>query len=414
MAFRFLHTADIHLDSPLRTLALRDEALSAQIRGATRKAFTGLVDTCLERRLDALVIAGDLYDRDLHDMSTALFFGRQMRRLAEAGIRVFLIRGNHDAESVLTRELSLPDNVHVFGADGGTEKLAEAGVAIHGVSFASAHVPENLLNRYPAPVPGMVNIGLLHTSLTGAEGHDVYAPCSLADLRNHGFDYWALGHVHKRAVHAERPWVVMPGIPQGRDIGEDGAKSATLVTVDDDGTITTEDVPTAVAQFERVTVDLTGAETVNKVGARLEAALGELREVVAAPCLVARLSLTGETPLAAYIQRDDEWRHGEAQQAAESVGGTLIDKVTCAFGSTRQRESGALAELEALMRDPGALPPEVAEQTLAAMDTVRRTLPPEARKSFPDSDEARRDLVGQLIAEGADEVLARLRGAEEA
>ncbi|MFP4539296.1 MAG: exonuclease SbcCD subunit D, partial [Dichotomicrobium sp.] len=203
MAFRFLHTADIHLDSPLRTLALRDEALSAQIRGATRKAFTGLVDTCLERRLDALVIAGDLYDRDLQDMSTALFFGRQMRRLAEAGIRVFLIRGNHDAESVLTRELSLPDNVHVFGADGGTEKLAEAGIAIHGVSFASAHVPENLVNRYPAPVPGMVNIGLLHTSLTGAEGHDVYAPCSLADLRGHGFDYWALGHVHKRAVHAE-------------------------------------------------------------------------------------------------------------------------------------------------------------------------------------------------------------------
>jgi len=108
MAFRFLHTADIHLDSPLRTLAMRDAALSAHIRGATRKAFTGMVDTCLDQRLDALVIAGDLYDRDLQDMSTALFFGRQMRRLADAGIRVFIIRGNHDAESVLTRERAAP------------------------------------------------------------------------------------------------------------------------------------------------------------------------------------------------------------------------------------------------------------------------------------------------------------------
>ncbi|MFP4539162.1 MAG: exonuclease SbcCD subunit D, partial [Dichotomicrobium sp.] len=229
-----------------------------------------------------------------------------------------------------------------------------------------------------------------------------------------GFDYWALGHVHKRAVHAEKPWIVMPGIPQGRDIGEDGAKSATLVTVDDDGTITTEDVPTAVAQFARVTVDLGGAEDMADVAKAMETALADARESIMAPCLVARLSLTGETPLAARLQRDDDVTVGEARQAAESVGGTLIDKVKCAFGGARRAESGALAELEALMRDPDALPPEVAEQALAAMDTVRRTLPPEARKSFPDSDEARRDLVGQLIAEGADEVLARLRGAEEA
>lgn len=243
MAFRFLHTADIHLDSPLKTLAMRDESLGAQIRNATRRAFVGIVDACLAQRLDALVIAGDLYDSDIRDMSTALFFSRQMRRLDEAGVRVFIIRGNHDAESVLTRELSLPENVHLFDAHGDTVRLTDAGVAIHGLSFESAHVPENLLNRYPAPVPGMINIGILHTSLTGAEGHDVYAPCTLADLRGHGFDYWALGHVHKRAVHARAPWVVMSGIPQGRDIGEDGPKSGTLVTLGDDGAIAAEAVP---------------------------------------------------------------------------------------------------------------------------------------------------------------------------
>ena len=412
MAFRFLHTADVHLDSPLKTLALRDAELSAQIRNATRQAFVGIVDACLDQRLDALVIAGDLYDRDIHDMSTALFFGRQMRRLAEANVRVFLIRGNHDAEPVLTRELSMPDNVHVFGADGGTERLPDAGVAVHGVSFAAAHVPENLLNRYPAPVPGLVNIGLLHTSLTGAEGHDVYAPCSLADLRAHGFDYWALGHVHKRAVHAEAPWVVMPGIPQGRDIGEDGPKSATLVTVGDDGAITAEAVPTAVTQFERVAADLTGAESMGDTGEAIERALAEARETVAAPWLVARLTLTGETPLAARLRRDDDLTLNEARQAAESIGGTLIDRVKFAFGGARQAESGPLAELEALMT-PQSLPPEVAEQTLAAVDAIRRALPAEARKSLPDDDDARRALADSLMTEGAGDVLARLRGAEE-
>ncbi len=413
MAFRFLHTADIHLDSPLKTLALRDDALSAHIRGATRRTFAGIVDTCLERRLDALVIAGDLYDRDIHDMSTALFVGQQMRRLNEAGVRVFVIRGNHDAESVLSRELSLPDNVHIFGAEGGTDRLPDAGVAIHGISFGSAHVRENLLNRYPAPVPGMVNIGLLHTSLTGAEGHDVYAPCTLADLRGHGFDYWALGHVHKRAIHSQAPWVVMPGIPQGRDIGEDGLKSVTVVTVGDDGAITTEELPTAVAQFERVAADLTGAQSMADAAKEMERALAEAREAVAALWLVARVTLTGETPLAARLRRDDDLTLGEAQQAAESVGTTLIDRVKFAFGGAPEADSGPLAELESLMT-PEHLPPEIAEQTLRSVDAIRAKLPAELRRSFPDSEEARRALANELLAEGAGDVIARLRGAEDA
>ena len=413
MAFRFLHTADIHLDSPLKTLAMRDESLGAQIRNATRRAFVGMVDACLAQRLDALVIAGDLYDSDIRDMSTALFFSRQMRRLDEAGIRVFIIRGNHDAESVLTRELSLPENVHLFGAQGDTVRLTDDGVAIHGISFESAHVPENLLNRYPPPVTGMVNIGLLHTSLTGAEGHDVYAPCTLADLRGHGFDYWALGHVHKPAVHAQQPWVVMPGIPQGRDIGEDGPKSATLVTVGDDGAVAAEAVPTAVAHFERVAADLTGAETMADAAKAMERALADARDAVAAPWLVARLTLTGDTSLAARLRRDEDLTLSEARQTGESIGSTLIDRVKFAFGAAKQADSGPVDELAALVT-PDSLPPEVAEQTLAAMDTIRTKLPPELRKTLPDDEDARRALAERLIAEGANDVIARLRGAEEA
>jgi len=413
MAFRFLHTADIHLDSPLRTLALRDETLGAHIRGATRRAFSGLVDACLDQRVDAMIIAGDLYDRDLEDMSTALFFGREMRRLAEADIRVFIIRGNHDAESVLTRVLSLPGNVHVFSAKGETVRDDDAGVAIHGLSFAAAHVPENLVNRYPAPVSGLANIGLLHTSLTGAEGHDVYAPCSLADLRAHGYDYWALGHVHKRAVHSETPWVVMPGIPQGRDIGESGPKSATLVTISDDGAITAQQVSSAVAEFARVEADLSGAETMADVAARLENAFAEALEAIEAPWLVARVTLTGDTPLAGALRRDDDLSLAEVRQAAEAVGRTLIDKVAFAFGNTAKPEAGPLAELEALMSAPESLPPEVIDKTLEAMNAVRRALPRQNHDAFPQSDEARREIAAQLIAEGSSDVIARLRGAED-
>jgi len=202
MTFRFVHTADVHLDSPLRSLALRDPDVAALIGNATRQAFERTIELCLEEQVDALMIAGDLYDGDLRSMKTAVFFCTQMRQLTEAGIRVYLIRGNHDAESVITKHLSLPDGVHVFSGRAEAIPIEESGVVVHGISFARPQAPESLLPKFKAPVSGCVNIGLLHTSLAGAEGHDTYSPCSLADLTGHGFDYWGLGHVHKRKVHA--------------------------------------------------------------------------------------------------------------------------------------------------------------------------------------------------------------------
>jgi DNA repair exonuclease SbcCD nuclease subunit len=199
--FRFLHTADLHLDAPLRSLALRDEDLFDLVGNATRRALERIVDICLEEEVDALLIAGDLYDGDMRSMKTAAFLSRQMERLNEHGVLVFMIRGNHDAESVITRELDLPPNVHVFTGHGGAERLQDHDVVIHGVSFSKPHAPDSLLPKYKAPVPGCFNIGLLHTSLAGAEGHDTYAPCSVSDLQSLGYDYWALGHVHQRQVH---------------------------------------------------------------------------------------------------------------------------------------------------------------------------------------------------------------------
>ena len=173
----FIHAADLHLDSPLRGLDRYDGAPVEEIRGATRRAVENLVDLAIAQSVDFLLIAGDIYDGDWRDYNTGLFFLAQMSRLRESGVQVFFIRGNHDAASQITRRLALPDHVRKFSTrKAHTITLDDLGVAIHGQGFSNRAVDEDLSQEYPAPVPGMLNIGLLHTSATGREGHDTYAP----------------------------------------------------------------------------------------------------------------------------------------------------------------------------------------------------------------------------------------------
>ena len=330
MPYRFIHAADIHLDSPLRSLALRAPDLGELIGSATRRAFVSIVDLCLEEQVDALLLAGDLYDGDRTSMKTARFLAAQIRRLHEAGIRVFVIRGNHDALSRITRELTFPDSVTVFGGRAKPELIDPASggftVAIQGLSFAKPEALESLLPRFQPPREGAVNIGLMHTSLAGAPGHDPYAPCSPADLDATGFDYWALGHIHKRSATRGRCVVVMPGMPQGRDIGESGPKSVTLATVADDRTIHVEERLTSVAQFESVPVDLTGVADWRGMLAKITAALQRARQTVPSEHFVARLHLTGHTPLAWRIRSDlDLLQNNVANQAAD-IDRTWIEK----------------------------------------------------------------------------------------
>ena len=409
MAFRFLHTADLHLDSPLRTLALRDAELGASVANATRQAFLRIVEACLEERVDALVIAGDLYDGEIRSMATPLFIGREFRRLAEAGIAVFIVRGNHDAEASVTRHLSLPDNVTVFSGHGGHRLIEASGVAIHGVSFPKGRVEASLLPKFGAPVQGVVNIGILHTSLAGAEGHDVYAPCTVAGLVAHGFDYWALGHVHKRQVHATRPFVVMPGMPQGRDAGEAGPKSATLVTIADDRSITLAEVPTAVAEFHRVPVDLGDATDWRDVADVMIRALTAARAGLGADVLVARPVLSGTTPLAYALRRDADRVLAEARQAASIVGRIAIDKVELQVSALETKGGPALdplAELRGALA--GDLSPAMAEQARGLIEELRAALPVEIRDRFGRTEAETMVLATQLLREGAADVLARL------
>ena len=172
MTFRFVHTGDIHLDSPLKGLAGQDGAAAERIRTATRTAFANLVEYTIEEEVDFFIIAGDLYDGDWRDYQTGLFFVGQMGRLAKAAIPVFLLFGNHDAESQITKRLTLPENVHVFSSKKPqTFELGQHRVALHGQSFRQRDVTDNLSIAYPSPVDGSFNIGVLHTGLGGMAGH---------------------------------------------------------------------------------------------------------------------------------------------------------------------------------------------------------------------------------------------------
>lgn len=418
--FRFVHAADIHLDSPLRTLALRDADAAALISDASREALRRIVDLCLDEQVDALILAGDLYDGDQTSMKTALFLAAQLRRLEEAAIRVYLIRGNHDAASRISRELTLPANVHLFtGHATPVEHPRPDGappVYVHGLSFARPHAPESLLPKYRQPVAGAINIGVMHTSLGGVEGHDVYAPCSVADLDAHGFDYWALGHIHKRAVHRGRSTIVMPGNPQGRDINEPGPRSVTLVAIDDEHNVTLEERITSQAEFARMDVDLTGAASRAEVNARLYGALAQLRDAVASPALLARLRLGGATAMAGWVRRDADRLLGEAQEAAQRLDQCFIDKLELAAdlrepAVTVSDDADPRHELAGLITDrvlPSAAFAQLARDTLSELIGQ---LPAELRDAFdPPTEASREALLAELAEQGVAEVLASLQG----
>lgn len=426
MTFRFVHTADLHLDSPLRSLALRNPELAALVRGATREALSAIVDLCIAEEVDALIVAGDLYDGSQTSMNTGLFLVGEFRRLQAAGIRVFLIRGNHDSASAIRRELSFPDNVHLFSGRSRSvlAKVMESGraVHVHGIGFDDPHAPDSLLPRFLPPVPDAINIGLLHTSLAGAPGHDAYAPCSIADLTGHGFDYWALGHVHLGADHAERPAIIMPGIPQGRDINEAGEKGVVLVTVSPDGTMARERRRIGAARFERLPIDLTALETWRDMLARIAEALEGAARQFLGPLpnaqLILRLQLTGATPLAWRLRRDPDFLLDEVTSLAQSVPGCWVEKIEIdcvpALDGAPPTALDPAAELAALVERDVLTSHGFRHQAGEIMAELLAQLPRELKESFGTHEEAAQMLLARIGSEGSAEVLAHLRAEGDA
>ena len=419
MSFRFVHTADLHLDAPLKAIALRDPELAQEVGVASRTAFARIIDLCIAESVAFMLIAGDLWDGAHSSTKTPRFLKQELLRLEAAGIGCFIIRGNHDALARQTGELDLPGNTRLFGGRPSSVELDLPGhrVAVHGLSFRDPHAPESLLPRYSAPVPGAFNIGMMHTSLNGSPGHDNYAPCSLADLDGHGYDYWALGHVHRRSQHVGRATIVMPGIPQGRDIGEAGPASVTLVSVGDDNQVVLEQRSVATLRFDRIDLDCSDVTEWPDLLARLQ---GVLREAGAAvrdeEHLVIRPVLHGVTPLAWRMTRDLDRLTEEARSFA--AAGLWIDKLELRVSAAADMLASGGSDLpgdlvrmvlEDLPDDPG-----LRSAIAAAAQDLLRALPSETRDLLGQDEAELARLCQDLLADGTPAILARLTAEDAA
>jgi DNA repair exonuclease SbcCD nuclease subunit len=291
VTFRFVHAADLHLDSPFKGLGAADAGTGRQLQRATFEAFDNIVNLCLGERVDALVIAGDVYDGADRSLVAQLKFQSGLTRLADAGIRSFIAHGNHDPLDGWQASLIFPDLVHRFSPAVETVSIIGTGqrVAVHGYSYRQRVVLENVAATFRADPSADLNIAVLHGTVGRQPGHDPYAPCSLADLTGAGMDYWAMGHVHERQVLRDaHPAVVYPGNPQGRHLKERGERGVYLVTMEPGAAPQLDFRAVDVARWERITLpidDMSGEQDLLNAllaeGARLGAA-GDGRLVLAA------------------------------------------------------------------------------------------------------------------------------------
>jgi DNA repair protein SbcD/Mre11 len=330
--FRFLHAADLHIDSPLTGLTKKSQQLARRIGDASRDAFDNLIATAIDEECRFVLFAGDIFDGHWRDYRTGLFFIDRMRRLRAKGIGVYMILGNHDAENRFVSRLELVDNVHLFPREqAGQSRIDDLDVVIHGRSFPQRAVTENLAAAYGKPVPGAFNIGLLHTACGGRDGHEPYAPCTLDQLVSHGYDYWALGHIHQREVLHEHPHVVFPGNLQGRHARETGAKGASLVTVQDRKVSALSHCALDTVRWLHEAIDVSQANDLNAVLDAARRCIAACLEDAAGRSLVIRISLTGHTALHAELtSRRHAIREELETMAAGMADDIIIEKLEVA------------------------------------------------------------------------------------
>ena len=415
MMFKFIHAADLHLDSPLRGLARYETAPAEAIRGATRRAFENLVDLALDEDVAFVLLAGDLFDGDWKDHQTGIYFNSLMGRLDRAGVKVYIVSGNHDAASRITKALKPPPNVTYLSVKK-PQSIVVDGVnaLLHGQGFEEQHTNENLAKQYPAATAGCFNIGLLHTALDGREGHAPYAPCSLGDLQQKGYQYWALGHVHQYEVVSEDPLVVFPGCIQGRHARETGPKGCMLVTVDDDAVVEYEHRTLDVVRWSRLSIDVDSVEAERDLHNRVREAVREELQNAGDRLLAVRVTIAGATSLNASLRADpDRWRAqvqaicaelGEEKVWVEKVGlktrgKQSVDDVLADEGPLGQLLSVVMSHDDTCQSVPGLE---------SVISDLKSKLPPALFSGEDGLDPASEAVVAQAIDEAKTLLVGRL------
>ena len=416
---RFIHAADIHLDSPLNGLSAYPDAPAEQLRSATRDAFVQLVDRAIDEAVDFMVIAGDLYDGSWRDYNTGIFFCREMGRLKRAGIPAYVLFGNHDAESEMTRKLELPDNVHAFGANKPqTFKIDELAVSLHGQSFKQRDVTTNLVTAYPARTVGHFNIGVLHTALEGYASHATYAPCTVDELQAKGYQYWALGHVHDFEQWVGAATIVFPGNLQGRNIRECGRRGAVLVSVDDEGGVEVERIFIDILRWEQVPVDASDCDTLEEVVRKTRRALEAILNTDGEVPRAARITITGKTRAHGELFGLEAQLRNEVLAQIASIGNErlwlekvrlqtnpLVDAVTL------HERMDAFTDLQVILEE-AATDVAFIEELQTALAPFAGKAPLDLQPLVPLIDQIRKGDLKALVDEVAPGLLAHLAQVE--
>lgn len=407
MRFTFIHAADLHIDSPLAGLRLKDEDVAKRFASAGRRAVEALIAETIASKAAFLIIAGDVFDGDWKDVTTGLFFVRAISALHRAGIPTLMVKGNHDAESLMSRDLAYPETVNVFPSnEAATIALETYRVALHGRSFPSRLTGE-FVETYPARRDGWLNIGVLHTSLDGTRGHDGYAPCTVGDLGRFGYDYWALGHVHAAEIVSRDPWIVFPGNLQGRSVRETGPKGAMRVTVEDGRIVDVAPLVLDGARWAHLTIDIANADSEVNVTARIAAELADVHAQSEGRPLAVRVTLVGATALHNHlVARCDVLQDDVRASGFHLAADCWVEQVKVKT-SLPSRPSAALSMTESLDVDnllaEAANDPEFAALLTELTEAMKARLPKDLHHEFSDSDmlkslvdDARALLAGEL------------------
>jgi DNA repair exonuclease SbcCD nuclease subunit len=387
-AIRFVHASDLHLDATFGGVDASDDRVAAALTRSTLEALARVVDLCIDRGADFLVIAGDLFNNADRSLRAELAFQKEMNRLADAGIGAFVAQGNHDPADGWSSGLELPDSVVVFSA----EKVERHEVvrdgkvvcAVYGRSYPKRQMTENLAREYARADEDSLAVAVLHTNVGHREGWDDYAPCSVEDLRAAEMDYWALGHIHLPGRVSDEPPAVYSGCTQGLNPNEEGARGCFVVELDATGVLE-EFVETASVRWKRLELDVASLSNLEEVRAALGVACEEVRSESAGKPAVVRVVLRGRSQAHADLARP-----GVIDDLAEAVREEQLERDAWIWVDRIRNRTQHPVDLEEILEEEGL-----------RGDLVRLAA---ARSSDPEGAET---LVEDVLAPATGQLVAR-------
>lgn len=305
----FVHAADLHLDSPFAGLRHMQPEVAALLQQATFDAYHNIIDLCIEERVDALLVAGDVFDSADRSLRAQVQFAAGLHTLHKAGIRSFICHGNHDPLNGWEARIDMPPGCHRFGPSVQRVPVFRDEphrAVVHGISYPQRDIRHNLIPEFGRAESGPFHIGLLHANVGNRADHEAYAPCRVADLEPTGIDYWALGHVHRRQIlRHPMPTIAYPGNPQGRHPHETGARGVYLVEVSDTRAISMQFRSVDVVRWAAAAVDIGPLQSEQELLQAIDDKLAALQAGADGRALIVRLLLNGRGDLHAHLARAD-------------------------------------------------------------------------------------------------------------